>query len=111
MDIQQDYDSDGNKSKKDTFLEIIVKLEHDDKDGGDGGDSDEVGIEENDHEKGMYDEMMEREEEADHTVQIPTNHGSAGYVEYIKDAMWLIHLIANSYIFQTIGSLRRQMLL
>ena len=32
----------------------------------------------------MYDAMMEREEEADHTVQIPTNHGSAGYVEYIK---------------------------
>ena len=32
----------------------------------------------------MYCAIIEREEEADNTVQIPTNHGSAGYVEYIK---------------------------
>ena len=70
MDIKQDFDSDGNESKKDPFLETIMKLEHDDKDGGDGGNSDEEGIEANEHEEGMYDAMLEREEEADHTVQI-----------------------------------------
>lgn len=31
----------------------------------------------------MYVAMAEREEIADHMVQVPTNHGSAGYVEYI----------------------------
>ena len=35
-------------------------------------------------EEGMYDAMLEREEEADHTVQIPTNYGLVGYVEYVN---------------------------
>ena len=69
MDIQQDCDSDCNESKKDSFLETIMKLEQDDKD---GGDSDEEGINANEHDDGIYDAMMEREEEADHTVHIPT---------------------------------------
>lgn len=87
MDVQQDFDSDGNKSKKDTFLETLQQLELDDEDGEDGGDgwdSDIEGIDANEHEEGMYIVMMEKEEEADHTVHIPINHGSAGYVEYIK---------------------------
>ena len=84
IDIQQDCDSDGNESKKDTCLETIMKLEQDDKDGGDGrivtrNESRQMSMR-----RGGDDTMMEREEEADHTVQIPTNHGSAGYVIYIK---------------------------
>ena len=47
MDIEQDCDSDVNESKKDKFLETIMKLEQDDKDGGDGGNSDKEGIEAN----------------------------------------------------------------
>ena len=32
----------------------------------------------------MYCAIIERDEEVDNTVQISTNHRSAGYVEYIK---------------------------
>ena len=53
---------------KDTFEDIVLKLEKDDVEGGDGGDSDEEGIEANDHEEGMYREIMEREEEGDNNV-------------------------------------------
>ena len=70
--------------EKDTFEDIVLKLEKDDVEGGDGGDSDEEGIEANDHKEGMYCAIIEREEEVDNTIQIPTNHGSAGYVEYIE---------------------------
>ena len=42
------------KSKdEDSVTDIILKLEKDDVEGG-GGDSDEEGIESNDHEEGMY---------------------------------------------------------
>ena len=68
MDIEQDYDSYSNESKKDSFLETIMNLEQNDKNGGDGGDSDTEGIEVNEHEEGMYDAMLERKEETYHTV-------------------------------------------
>ena len=32
----------------------------------------------------MYRAINEREEEVDNAILIPTNHGSAGYVEYIE---------------------------
>jgi len=73
-----------NSAVVESVKDIMIKLEKDDEEGGDGGDSDEEGIEANDHEEGMYCAIIEREEDADNTVQIPTNHGSAGYVEYIK---------------------------
>ena len=65
--------------------DIVLKLEKDDKEGGDEGDSNEEGIEANDHKEGIYCAVIEIEEEIDNTVQIQTNHGSAGYVEYIKE--------------------------
>ena len=73
-----------NSAVVESVKDIIIKLEKDDAEGGDGGDSDEEGIEANDHEEAMYCAIIEREEDVDNTVQIPTNHGSAGYVEYIK---------------------------
>ena len=65
MNVEQYCDSDGNESKKDPFLETIMKLKQDDKDGGDGGDTDEEEIGANEHDEGMYDTMLEREKEAD----------------------------------------------
>lgn len=55
-------------NKNDTFLETILKLELDDKNGGDGWYSNAEGIEANKHDDGMYVAMLEREKEANHTV-------------------------------------------
>ena len=61
----------------------------------------------------MYCAIFEREEEIDNTVQIPTNHGSVGYVEYIKGGKYAMHLIdcrSNYYLFQMIEKQRNQIL-
>ena len=87
MNLQLDYDSVGSKERnnEDTFEDIVLQLERYDKEGGDGGNREGIEADEHEYEKGIYCTIIEREEEDDNMVQIPTNHGYVGYVENIKE--------------------------